>query len=109
MQKAKDRRLIEEGKRQLFHEVLAAWRLFADQHGDGRDFVAVLSIQAEVELAVTAIVCRHAKNCSAVCACWDHQRVQHVAAVLAVRRAHGIWQQARDSDKYVQVRRMRAR
>ena len=38
---AKQRRLLEEGKRQLFHEILASWRLFADTHGDGRDFVVI--------------------------------------------------------------------
>ncbi len=38
LSKAKHRRLVEEGKRQLFHEVLASWRLFSDRHADGRDF-----------------------------------------------------------------------
>ncbi len=45
--KARQRRHVEEGKRQLFHEVLASWRLFSDRHGDGRDFVAVFEHQGE--------------------------------------------------------------
>jgi DNA-directed RNA polymerase subunit RPC12/RpoP len=39
--KARDRRLIEQGKREFFHEILANRRLFADLHGDGRDFVCI--------------------------------------------------------------------
>ena len=39
--RARDRRLLEEGKRQLWHEILAHLRLFADRHGDGRDFVVI--------------------------------------------------------------------
>ena len=41
MGKARDRRLLQEGKRQLFHEILAQRRLFADLNGDGRDFVQI--------------------------------------------------------------------
>lgn len=39
---ARQRRLVEEGKRQLFHEIVASWRLFSDRKGDGRDFVVII-------------------------------------------------------------------
>ena len=39
--KAKERHTLEEGKRQMFFELLGSWRLFADVHGDGRDFMVL--------------------------------------------------------------------
>jgi hypothetical protein len=38
---AKQRHAVDEGKRQYFHEALAAFRMQADRFGDGRDFVVV--------------------------------------------------------------------
>jgi hypothetical protein len=41
LSKARNRRLVEQGKREFFHEILANRRLFADLQGDGRDFVSI--------------------------------------------------------------------
>jgi len=41
-EKAKQRRLVEEGKRQLTLEILAGWRIAADRLGDGRDYVVIV-------------------------------------------------------------------
>lgn len=45
--RAKDRRLVEEGKRQLYHEILGGWRLFSDTYGDGRDFAAIIEFDSK--------------------------------------------------------------
>ncbi len=41
-QKAKMRRLTDEGKRQFKLEIAAGFRLAADQYGDGRDFAVIV-------------------------------------------------------------------
>jgi hypothetical protein len=42
LDKARQRRLVEEGKRQLTLEILAGWRIAADRLGDGRDYVVIV-------------------------------------------------------------------